>query len=424
MSRDLSRFGLHYFSNEDHFTQADSSSWGPKLTSLGISWLTLVASEQRAIPEAFLRSLIECAIEPIIHIPVRLGSLSLREIAPILKSYADWGVQYVVIYDRPNMQSAWNPADWSRGELVGRFTDQLLPILHVEHEIGLKPMLPPLEPGGDYWDTVFLEAYLSTIQRRSQSQLLKESGMALYSWTYGRPLNWGAGGPEAWPETKPYQSPEGSENHIGFRIFEWYQAIAKRAVGLDLPMFVLAGGYCPGVQEKIEDPLAIQAEIFEQLQSRQIPEYLRCFNFNAFTPDIHSDAVWFKQDKSNGPLAETILKTRREQRKSVLAHLPKTIEHYVLFPPSGTQDAIKTWETMAPFAMAVQPTFGFSVEEATHARKVTILADPNDLSLEIEQQLEDSGCDVSRIDVQNDGKLIDAITAFSMKNDQAGGYND
>jgi hypothetical protein len=424
MSRDLNRFGLHYFSDEDHFTQADWSAWGPKLTSLGVGWLTLVASEQRAIPEAFLRSLIEDAIEPIIHIPVKLGSLSLREIAPILKSYADWGVQYVVIYDRPNMQSAWNPADWSRGELIGRFADQLLPILHVQREIGLKPMLPPLEPGGDYWDTAFLEAYLSTIHRRGQSDLLKDSGMALYSWTYGRPLNWGLGGPDAWPEAKPYQLTEGSENQIGFRIFEWYHTIVKQTIGLDLPIFVLEGGYYPGVQTKIEDPLVVQSEIFEQLHTLQAPDYLRCFNFNAFTSDIQPGAAWFQDDRSNGPLAEVILNTRRKQRKSVCANLSKTIDHYALFPTSGTQDAIKTWEVMAPFAMAVKPTFGFSVEEATHARKVTILAGLQDISPEIEQRLEDSGCDVSRIDVQNDGKLIDAITAFSMKNGQAGGYND
>ena len=423
MSLDLNRFGLHYFEDANHYTQADWTLWAPRMTSLGVRWMTLKASERRAIPEFFLRALIENDIQPIIHIPATVGSISLREIAPLLKSYADWGVRHVVVFDRPNTQTAWNPADWSQGELVERFADVMLPILHVEREVGLKPMLPPLEPGGDYWDTAFLEGLISSIVRRGQTGLLNECGVTAYAWTYGRPLNWGQGGPEAWPLAKPYQSPEGSQNHIGFRIFEWYQALINRNAGFDLPIYIIAGGFSPGVQAKPEDPVQVQAAIFESLQNQQQPDYLKCFNFEAFNTDSASEAAWFSADAEVGPMAEAIIQWHREKRKSNSSRQTKTIEHYALLPSSGTQDAIDKWVKMADFAFTVQPTFGFSVEEASCSKKVTILGSPTDIPSIVEDRLTDSGCDVSRIDVDTDEQLINAITDFS-KSSMAGGDNE
>lgn len=421
MSQLLNRFGLSYFNDEEHFTQADWAAWGPKLTSLGIGWLLLTATQRRAVPESFIQSLIQSEIQPIIHIPARVGAISLREIAPILKSYATWGVRHVVLFDRPNMQSTWETADWSRGELVERFADFLLPLLHIEREVGLQPMLPPLEPGGDYWDTAFLEALIDVIHRRGQTGLLKDAGVSLYSWTYARPLDWGQGGPEVWPGAKPYQTTEGSENHIGFRIFEWYHAIIKGTTGLELPHFVIRGGHLQGVQQENADPLGPQVEIYEQLQSEQTPTYLRSFNFDAFQPETSPDYCWFTADQNEGPMAEAIIQSRRSHRKTANASKPKSIDHYALFPSSGTQRAIETWEKMAHFAMAVQPTFGFSETEASHAKKVTILAGFQDIPMEVQERLEDSGCVVSRIDIQSDEKLIDAITAFSTRKQMAGG---
>jgi hypothetical protein len=385
--------------------------------------MTLKASERRAIPEFFLRALIDNGIQPIIHIPATVGAISLREIAPLLKSYADWGVQNVVVFDRPNTQSAWNPADWSQGELVARFADILLPILHVEREVGLIPMLPPLEPGGDYWDTAFLEALIGSIVRRGQTGLLNECGITAYAWTYGRPLNWGEGGPQAWPLAKPYRSPEGSQNHIGFRIFEWYQALINRNAGFDLPIYVIAGGFSPGVQAKREDPVQVQAAIIEALHCQEQPDYLKCFNFEAFNSDAASEAAWFTADAEGGPMAEAILQWRREKRKSTSSLRPKNIEHYALLPSSGTQDALDRWMKMADFAFTVQPTFGFSVEEAACSKKVTILGSDRDIPSAVEDRLAESGCNVSRIDIETDEQLIKAITDFSRLS-KAGGENE
>lgn len=424
MSHTLSRFGLSYFKDENHFTQADWAAWGPNFTTLGIKWLLLTASERRAVPEFFIQALIQNDIQPIIHIPASVGSISLREIAPILKSYADWGVRHVVLYDRPNMQSSWQAADWSRGELVERFADFLLPLLHVEREVGLQPMLPALEPGGDYWDTAFLETLIDVIHRRGQTELLKDAGVALYSWTYNRPLEWGRGGPDAWPQSKPYQTPEGSENHLGFRIFEWYHDIIKHITGLDLEHHVIRGGSHPGLEGENGNQIGTQVEIYEHLQADETPAYLRSFTFDAFNRETSPEHRWFNLDQSQGPMAKAIAQSRRSQRKSDKASIAKTIDHYALLPSSGTQRAIETWEKMAHFAMVVQPTLGFSEQEATHAKKVTILAGFQDIPVEVQERLEDSGCVVSRIDVLSDEKLIDAITAFSARKQTAGGNHE
>ncbi len=421
MSHDLTKFGLHYFHDDLHYTQAHWGNWGPKFSSLGVGWLTLTASDRRAIPETFLRSVIDAGIQPIIHIPSKVGSITLREIAPLLKSYADWGVRHVVVFDRPNTQSAWNPADWSRAELVERFADLILPILHVQREVGLEPMLPPLEPGGDYWDTAFLETFLSVINRRGQSNLFNHIGIALYGWTHGRPLDWGSGGPDAWPETKPYRSPEGSEDHIGFRIYEWYQAIIRRVAGVEAPMYVLAGGYRQGIQNRSEDPVDVQSRMYEFLRSDEAPDYLRCFNFEAFKATTEHSPDWFNTEQGFGAMADAVRQLQRSQQKIAYANVQKTIEHYALMPAAGTQNALDTWQKTAPFAVAVQPTVGFSLEEARHARKVTILASESEIPMEAQERLEDSGCEVNRIDTQKDEKLLEAIAAFAAKPDKAGG---
>jgi hypothetical protein len=424
MSHDLNKFGLHYFHDELHYTHAHWADWGPNISRLGAGWLTLTASGKRAIPEAFLRSVIDAGIQPIIHIPAKVGTISLREIAPILKSYAGWGIKHVVVFDCPNTQSAWNTADWSRGELIDRFADLILPILHVEREVGLKPMLPPLEPGGDYWDTAFLEALLSVINRRGQSTLVSEMGYALYAWSHGRPLNWGAGGPEAWPEAKPYQPAEGTEDHIGFRIFEWYQAIIQRVAGSEAPLFVVAGGYRPGVQARPEEPIEVQRQMYQFLLSDDAPAYLRCFNFDAFRNSTNDSLNWFDSKPESGSMVEAIQELQRNQQKSINANVPKTIEHYALLPPAGTQHALEIWQKTAPFAMAIMPTVGFSLEEALYAKKVTILAGEREVPLEAQQRLEDSGCDVTRIDAKKDEKLLAAIATFAANRQQAGGEHE
>src|SRR5262245_42713559 len=89
--------GFFYFPDDEHYRAVDLQAWLPELRALGASWLTLAGSPARAIPEFFLRALIESGIEPIIHIAVPPDApLDSKDLQPLYASYARWGVHYVV----------------------------------------------------------------------------------------------------------------------------------------------------------------------------------------------------------------------------------------------------------------------------------------------------------------------------------------
>ena len=156
MSSPLSRLGFHYFPDDSHYTGRDLEQWLPVLLKLAARWLVLSASPKRSIPEPFVRGIVEAGIRPVVWIKSGMSDTSPRELAPLLTSYSAWGVQEVVVFDRPNQRTSWTTTDWSRPDLVERFVDRMLPILQLEKSVGLNPVFPPLEPGGDYWDTAFL----------------------------------------------------------------------------------------------------------------------------------------------------------------------------------------------------------------------------------------------------------------------------
>ena len=65
------------------------------------------------------------------------------------------------------MQDGWTSESWAQSGLTERFLDSLLPIAEAAVAVGLAPLFPPLEPGGDYWDTTFLRGALDGIKRRA-----------------------------------------------------------------------------------------------------------------------------------------------------------------------------------------------------------------------------------------------------------------
>ena len=65
----MTTIGFHYFPDETHYRQADLQAWLPELVALEARWVTLIGSLTRAVPEPFIRGLIDAGIEPIIHIP-------------------------------------------------------------------------------------------------------------------------------------------------------------------------------------------------------------------------------------------------------------------------------------------------------------------------------------------------------------------
>ncbi len=212
------RIGFHHFPDYSHFREDDLRLWLPRLHSLGAKWLTLVAPLNRAIPELFLNGLLSEGIEPILHFQFSLDSPPhAQDIQLLLSAYYRWGVHYVIYFDRPNNRCAWSTKAWMQDDLVERFLDRFLPLAKIASEAGLKVVFPPLAPGGDYWDTTFLRAALQAIEHRGNYRLLENLVLSAYAYAGDRSLDWGHGGPERWPATRPNITPPGSQDQCGFQ---------------------------------------------------------------------------------------------------------------------------------------------------------------------------------------------------------------
>ncbi len=238
-----SRIGMHYYPDSLHYRERDLLIWLPALKALGASWLTLLAPADRAIPEPFLRGLLDAGIQPVLHFQLPLTSQDSESPLDLLFDvYANWGVRYAALFDRPNMRHAWPASSWAQADLVERFLDIFLPVATKARHAGLTPVFPPLEPGGDYWDTSFLQAALSGIARRGHDALLQDLHIGAFAWADAQNVEWGAGGPERWPGVRPYSTPQGEQDQRGFYIFDWYIAHTQAALGAPLPILLLAAG--------------------------------------------------------------------------------------------------------------------------------------------------------------------------------------
>jgi hypothetical protein len=237
------RIGFHYFPDTLHYRESDLLTWLPELKSLGAGWLTLVAPPDRAIPETFVAGLLEAGIEPILHFALPLVTGQLADGHQLLfHTYASWGVRYAVLFDRPNTRAVWPTNAWVQADLVERFLDLYIPLAESALQAGLTPVFPPLEPGGDYWDTAFLRVALQSLLRRGQTRLLHSLVLSAYAHTENVPLDWGAGGPECWPGARPYFTPDGQQDQRGFYIFDWYFALTRAVLGVPLPMLLFGAG--------------------------------------------------------------------------------------------------------------------------------------------------------------------------------------
>jgi hypothetical protein len=324
----IRRLGLHYFPDTHHYRQRDLDIWLPRLRALGAAWLTLIAPPERAIPEGFVRGLLQAGIEPLLHFHLPLVSPPHADtLKSLFAPYARWGVRYAALFDRPNLSAVWSAPSWARTQLVERFIDIYLPLAEAALQAGLTPVLPPLEPGGDYWDTAFLRAALRSLGRRASTSLQKNLVLSAYAWTGNRPLNWGAGGPERWPGARPYLTPDDEQDQRGFRIFDWYLALGE-AECLEPPQIViLRAGSRPGDSPDSRFPpvdlkahagrnmalirlLAGETGLMEPIH----PQVLACCFWLLATDPDHPAApdAWFQPDGQRLPIVEDLLQARLE----------------------------------------------------------------------------------------------------------------
>jgi len=421
----MKRFGLYYFPDTIHYTENDLHAWLPELKSIGASWLTLLAPEDRAIPEVFIRKVIEAGIQPILHLPLStILPAPMEQVNLLFNAYARWGVKYITLFDRPNMLKNWEPSNWVKSNLVDRFLDLFIPLAENACEAGLIPVFPPLEPGGDYWDTAFLYAALQGMQRRGYVDLLNQLVLSAYAWSGNRSPNWGAGGPERWPQTRPYSTPNNSEDHLGFRIFDWYLATCEAALGNSRPIILLAAGSLMGDQVDPRSPSVdehahtwqnmtlIQMLSENSAEYDPVPPQVMCGNFwvlSAAKGDQEVKHAWYKPDSTQLPivkhLKEWIVNNKTNPSPSTKTLLStrryfnglRPISHYLLLPNHEWGTSASHLQAIQPFIKKFQPTIGFSPVEASHAKKVTVIGGVSSTPESIIDALLAAGCIVEQI---------------------------
>lgn len=433
--------GYCYYPDDAHYRSQDLQTWLPELKALGASWLTLLGSPTRAIPESFIRGLLDAAIEPVIQIPIPVSqAVDTAVLETVLASYSRWGVHYVVVYDKPNQKTNWASGDWAQIDLVGRFVDLLLPILKMQDKVGLTPVFPPLQQGGDYWDTSFLDIALNRLKNSGNSELIDKLVFAHYAYAYNRPVEWGQGGQARWQQTQPYNAPQNSQDQRGFRAFEWYAEIIQARLGQPRPLLMLAGGTKNG---DATDPnfaavdenwhATCNTKIMQAMNNRQLPDYLLNVAFYLLAAPAGSpleSAAWYKPNGSTLSVVGAIKQQIAEAIQAV-ANVEKAISktakavsgdgvsigerplyHYLLLPTFEWGVSNWHWEAVLQYVNRFRPACGFSVTEAAAAKYVTIIGNQQGIDAISEQKLRDAGCVVERVCGHDGDETLQQLNAL------------
>lgn len=434
--------GFHYFPDAAHTGREDVDRWAPRLEELGASWLVIQTPPTRPVPDSFLQRVMMADIEPVVmigpeHSPAyasggEIGPMDLEALQGTLRSMADSGVHYIVLYDRPNERHKWAPQEWTKPGLVERFVDCLAPALEIVTAEEMIPVLPPLEPFGAYWDTAFLQSMLKSLQRRGLGSVLDRAAVGMRNFANNRHLDWGKGGRQAWPGARPYSEPGDGQDHRGFRLYEWYDVIIREEVGHSLPLIACANGPQPSrIEGHGLDPEAHAQQAVEMARLMMVGELLPVVMNHAFwllaserSQPCHKES-WFQADGTvRLPAVEALAQLHRELRPATPLAEPvapvqrspsaghgttrptpakrepnghKPIDHYLLLPVF--EWGVSRWHlsVVQEYVEAFLPTCGFSVEDARLARRVTIIGNEQGVSAEASRQLEAAGCQVERI---------------------------
>ncbi len=265
--------------------------------------------------------------------------------------------------------------------------------------------------------------------RRGQKNLLAKLALSAYGYTYNHDLDWGKGGPEQWPQNKPYITPLDSQDQKGFRNFEWVDAIARSILERSLPIFLL------GLSQKTAkisdvysetDQVEVVNEILHVLRSAsqdQPEQNILAGNFwllSASGNDAAASQAWVKEDGSTLAVVNLLAPDtynsatnaeasagKRYARSAKITGQP--IGHYLLLPVYEWGIADWHLEVIKPFILKYHPTIGFSLEEAALAKKVTVIGGEQTFSEEKLNELRAKGCEVDRI--SGDGTTIATLLA-------------
>jgi hypothetical protein len=420
-------FGLQFFPDTEHTSESDCIRWFPILKALNIQWLVINAGIKRAIPEPFLRGLIEIGISPIIRFQLSMvDNPWINELEPFLSAYGKWGVQFASFYEKPNQSTSWKPDAWVQPDLVERFVDRFLSLAKPALSHQIRPIFPILFPGGNYWDTLFFEQALVSLKRRKEFDLLKQMVLSAYGWTFNHPLNWGRGGPTQWPAARPYSPTDGIEDHRGFQISDWYFSISQNILEWNLPVFLFESGL-PGPIENVDLDLENLIHVYQQIIEQSEKSYLEVqtnegkekINQSSFPTILFSllssevshslnKIAWFNPDGSITPLGEKMRcmlpKPLEIKGSPHLGFSKDLMDTYLLLP--SFEWGVADWhlDMIRPFVKKNRPSLGFSLKDACHAKKVIVIGGEDDFPDDDLITLRSHGCLVERI--QGDGTSI------------------
>lgn len=415
-----SRIGFHYFEDDEHYREHDLSVWLPILKSLGTSWLLLKAPLNHAIPEYFISGLVNEGIEPVLHLSGTIGTIpSPESFAPILSSYSRWGCHLAIFFDQPNSSKSWMSSGWTQDDLVERFLDHYLPYANLALQTGIIPVYPPLLPPGDYWDTAFLRSSLESLERRKQLQILDSLVLSAYAWTHDHQLDWGIGGPEHWPDARPYFTPTDSQDHLGIRIGDWYQSIANAVLQQIPPTILLQLGYSP--QHNLQEFSSINKTCGQLLNGEEASGFeplSQTITAGMFGPlcttgknswfDVDGVPAGFVSEWQDWIKSINFQVSMGKNFTTDVSDL-HPLSHYLLLPHPDAGFFDWQWDAIRPYVRKYTPAIGFSILEASHSAHITVLGSEEEFPEEILNQLRANGSWVERIT----GNGMDIATSFT-----------
>ena len=398
------KLGFHYFLDAEHFKTTDSQLWAQKLQEVNAKWLVIKNPKDRAIPEEFIRTFSESGVSLVINFNEDVCSdVNFSNLTTLLNVYGKWGVKYAYLFEKPNLRSKWGDVQWNTYDIVEKHLKLFISFAQLCVENHIKPVFSPLFPGGDYWDLAFVEKSLEGLAHTTP-QIKNNLVLSAFGWDWGHSIEWGSGGKNKWPKTKPFHKKENTQNQQSFRTYEWYLELSEKVFGRKLPIIILEAGVPNGCfTENSADtaPTDISFAITnllngknvydpqnpEQLLSPIPPEVIGCnfFVLSAQTEKKYFPYRWFTP--KGFPLSPALtlgltsnVPTPQTEKTPTQINIPiKQFQfkyrRYILFSDSLKQDMPNLLEKLDPYIRKFKPHLGFSKIEAANAAYILFITD-------------------------------------------------
>lgn len=207
--------GLHWFPTMSQKPEV-VDRFVPELVAMRIRWLVILQGVEDwnlASNDYLVERLNEAGIIPVMRIEARVGALDLERLRQIVIHYRGKGVHYFQIFNEPNAREEWSGADYPTPELFLRYW---IPAAEIVAQNGGLPGLAPLMPMSSRADEPFLDKELRLLVHTGRFDLINVMWVAIHNY--------------------------GGMDENGFLRYRRYAAIAKSALGQNVPLLSTEGG--------------------------------------------------------------------------------------------------------------------------------------------------------------------------------------